>query len=363
MNGVAVETSKRTFAWGRLAAHNLAAVQAAAKPTLRVEKPVARTLGEIVADAGLKQLRIAETEKYAHVTFFFNGGEERQYPGEERILVPSPKVATYDLQPEMSAFEVADKLVAAIESGTFDFILVNFANGDMVGHTGVLPAAIQAIEAVKLICGIGEPLIGRLVAFDALAMKFREFKLRKDPKCPVCSANPTITDLIDYDQFCGIPQAKAAEEAEAPVPTINVKDLKTKLEDRLPAFDQIVFHEKLGTQAERIARIEPLAVELAPLVKADPKKVERAARLAKADLLTDVVGEFPETQGLMGKYYALAEGMDAEIAAACEDHYKPQGPADRVPNAPVSVAVAGFLLLFTLSVVWLDLVKPISLAP
>lgn len=117
-------------------------------------------------------------------------------------------------------------------------------------------------------------------------------------------------------------------------------DLKTKLEDRLPKFEQIVFHEKLGTQAERIERIVRLAVELAPLVKANPKKVERAARLAKADLLTDVVGEFPELQGLMGKYYALAQGEDASVAAASEEHYSPKGPDDRVPTDPVSVAVA-----------------------
>jgi glycyl-tRNA synthetase beta chain len=117
-------------------------------------------------------------------------------------------------------------------------------------------------------------------------------------------------------------------------------DLKTKLEDRLPKFDAIVFHEQLGTQAERIARIERLAGELAPLVGADVEKARRAARLAKADLLTEVVGEFPELQGLMGKYYALAQGEDASVAAACEEHYKPQGPADRVPNDPVSVAVA-----------------------
>ena len=117
-------------------------------------------------------------------------------------------------------------------------------------------------------------------------------------------------------------------------------DLKTKLEDRLPKFDQIVFHEKLGTQAERIERIERLAAEIAPLVGADVEKAKRAAQLAKADLLTEVVGEFPELQGLMGKYYALAQGEDASVAAASEEHYKPQGPADRVPTDPVSVAVA-----------------------
>ena len=117
-------------------------------------------------------------------------------------------------------------------------------------------------------------------------------------------------------------------------------DLKTRLEDQLPKFDGIVFHEKLGTQGERIARIEWLAAEIAPLVGADVEKTKRAAHLAKADLLTEVVGEFPELQGLMGKYYALAQGEDASVAAASEEHYKPQGPNDRVPTDPVSVAVA-----------------------
>src|SRR5471032_2039066 len=117
-------------------------------------------------------------------------------------------------------------------------------------------------------------------------------------------------------------------------------DLKTKLEDRLPKFESIVFHEKLGSQGERIKRIERLAAEIAPLVGADVEKTKRAAHLAKADLLTEVVGEFPELQGLMGKYYALAQGEDASVAAASEEHYKPQGPGDRVPTDPVSVAVA-----------------------
>ncbi|MBR0758555.1 glycine--tRNA ligase subunit beta [Bradyrhizobium jicamae] len=117
-------------------------------------------------------------------------------------------------------------------------------------------------------------------------------------------------------------------------------DLKTKLEARLPKFEQIVFHEKLGTQAERIKRIETLAAEIAPLVGADVAKAKRASQLAKADLLTEVVGEFPELQGLMGKYYAQAQGEDASVAAASEEHWKPQGQADRVPTDPVSVAVA-----------------------
>jgi glycyl-tRNA synthetase beta chain len=117
-------------------------------------------------------------------------------------------------------------------------------------------------------------------------------------------------------------------------------DLKTKLEDRLPSFKNIIFHEKLGSQAERIERIERLAGELAPLVGADVKKAKRAARLCKADLLTEMVGEFPELQGTMGKYYAQAQGEDEAVAHAIEDHYRPKGPDDLVPSEPVSVAVA-----------------------
>jgi 2,3-bisphosphoglycerate-independent phosphoglycerate mutase len=106
------------------------------------------TLGEYLAKNGKSQLRTAETEKYAHVTFFFNGGREKPFEGEDRILVPSPKVATYDLKPEMSAYEVKDKLVGAINTQQYDFIVVNFANGDMVGHTGVYNAIAKAVHAV-----------------------------------------------------------------------------------------------------------------------------------------------------------------------------------------------------------------------
>ncbi|MCL4802660.1 MAG: glycine--tRNA ligase subunit beta, partial [Burkholderiales bacterium] len=118
------------------------------------------------------------------------------------------------------------------------------------------------------------------------------------------------------------------------------RNLDVRLEERLPKFEQIVFHEKLGTQAARIARIERLAAELAPRLGADIVKAERAARLAKADLLTEVVGEFPETQGLMGRYYAEAQGEDEAVARAIEDHYKPQGPGDLVPADPVAITVA-----------------------
>lgn len=130
------------------------------KKRMRVLFPaqnLSELMGDVVAKNGLKQLRLAETEKYPHVTFFFNGGEEKELPGEDRILVPSPKVATYDLKPEMSAIEVTDKLVAAIESKKYDFILVNYANPDMVGHTGILEAAIKAVETV-------DQCLGRVIA-------------------------------------------------------------------------------------------------------------------------------------------------------------------------------------------------------
>ena len=114
---------------------------------------IGHTLGAVIEEHGLTQLRIAETEKYAHVTFFFNGGVEQPYKGEDRILVPSPKVATYDLQPEMSAIPVTDKVVEAIGSGKYDFIILNYANGDMVGHTGVMAAAVKAVETVDTCVG------------------------------------------------------------------------------------------------------------------------------------------------------------------------------------------------------------------
>jgi 2,3-bisphosphoglycerate-independent phosphoglycerate mutase len=125
--------------------------------TLFPPSDLSGTFGEVIAEAGLTQLRIAETEKYAHVTFFFNGGRETVFPGEERILVPSPKVATYDQQPEMSAPEVTDKVIEAIRSGRFDVIVLNYANTDMVGHSGLLDAAIAAVETV-------DACLGRLAA-------------------------------------------------------------------------------------------------------------------------------------------------------------------------------------------------------
>ncbi len=152
---------------------------------------VSETLGELFAERGLKQLRIAETEKYPHVTFFMNGGRETQYPGEDRIMVPSPKVATYDLQPEMSAPEVTDKLVEAIASGTYDLIIVNYANPDMVGHTGIMKAAVNAVETV-------DECLGRLRQVDVPiivvnAKSATPIRLRNGRLADVA---PTLLDLV-----------------------------------------------------------------------------------------------------------------------------------------------------------------------
>ncbi|MGN0506899.1 MAG: 2,3-bisphosphoglycerate-independent phosphoglycerate mutase [Lachnospiraceae bacterium] len=143
---------------------------------------ITNTFGEYLAAHHMTQARIAETEKYAHVTFFFNGGVEAPNPGEDRILVNSPKVATYDLQPEMSAYQVADKLVEAIKSGKYDVIIINFANPDMVGHTGIESAAIKAVEAV-------DECVGK--AYEAL--------LSVDGQMFICADHGNAEQLVDYE--------------------------------------------------------------------------------------------------------------------------------------------------------------------
>jgi 2,3-bisphosphoglycerate-independent phosphoglycerate mutase len=139
------------------------------------------TFGEVVSEAGRHQLRIAETEKYAHVTFFFNGGREEPFPGEERILVPSPKVATYDLKPEMSAFEVTDRLVEAIDSGRFDVVVLNYANADMVGHSGDLAAAIKAVEAVDACLGRLDEAVERAGGSLLITADHGNAEMMRDP--------------------------------------------------------------------------------------------------------------------------------------------------------------------------------------
>lgn len=143
---------------------------------------VRETLGEVMADHGLKQLRIAETEKYAHVTFFLNGGREEPFPGEDRILVPSPKVSTYDHKPEMSAYQVTDKLVEAIGSGKYDFIVANYANPDMVGHTGVMSAAIKAVDVIDECLGRLRTAIESAHGVMLLTADHGNIEMMKDPK-------------------------------------------------------------------------------------------------------------------------------------------------------------------------------------
>jgi 2,3-bisphosphoglycerate-independent phosphoglycerate mutase len=150
--------------------------------TLFPPENLSGTFGEIVSVSGLKQLRIAETEKYAHVTFFFNGGREAEFPGESRILVPSPKIATYDLKPEMSAYEVTDKLIGAIGKGSFDVIVVNYANADMVGHTGDLAAATKAVEAVDACLGRLAEAVTRAGGCLLITADHGNVEMMRDPK-------------------------------------------------------------------------------------------------------------------------------------------------------------------------------------
>ena len=164
---------------------------------------LADTVGEIVASAGLRQLRIAETEKYAHVTFFFNGGREAEFAGEDRILVPSPKVATYDLKPEMSAHELTDKLVGAIATGRYDFVLVNYANPDMVGHTGDLAAAIDAVRAV-------DSCLGRLL--DAVERAGGVLFITADHGNAECMRDRAIGQPMTAHTTCRVPLIVANAE-------------------------------------------------------------------------------------------------------------------------------------------------------
>ena len=170
---------------------------------------ISNTLGEIIQDKGMTQLRIAETEKYAHVTFFFNGGVEEPYKGEDRILIPSPKVATYDLKPEMSAIEVTDKVVEAIKSGKYDFIILNYANCDMVGHTGVFPAVVKAVETV-------DTCVGRFV--DAIREAGGEVCITAD--------HGNADKMMDYDN-----NQPFTKHTTNPVPFIVVSDRVKSVQD------------------------------------------------------------------------------------------------------------------------------------
>jgi 2,3-bisphosphoglycerate-independent phosphoglycerate mutase len=156
---------------------------------------ITETLGELASQRGLTQLRIAETEKYPHVTFFMNGGRETQFPGEDRILVQSPKIATYDLKPEMSAYEVTDRLVAAIEGGRYDLIIVNYANADMVGHTGLMKPAVTAIEAVDACLGRLRAGVEKAGGVLLVTADHGNAELMKDPETGAPHTAHTLLDV------------------------------------------------------------------------------------------------------------------------------------------------------------------------
>jgi len=177
------------FARARMASFGAAAglteYSDALKPLMASVFPpedVRQTLGEVISEQGMKQLRIAETEKYAHVTFFLNGGREDQFSGEDRILVPSPKVATYDHKPEMSAYQVTDKLEEAIASGKYDLIVCNYANPDMVGHTGIMAAAVVAVDTIDVCLGRLRAALEKAGGLMLLTADHGNIEMMKDPK-------------------------------------------------------------------------------------------------------------------------------------------------------------------------------------
>ena len=162
---------------------------------LFVSEKITETLGEIFAERGLKQLRIAETEKYPHVTFFMNGGREAQFEGEDRIMVPSPKVATYDMQPAMSALEVTDKLVEAVGSDKYDLVIVNYANPDMVGHTGVMKAAVEAVETVDACLGRLRAAVEKAGGVLLITADHGNIEMMRDPETGEPHTAHTLLDV------------------------------------------------------------------------------------------------------------------------------------------------------------------------
>src|SRR5882757_6344757 len=301
-----------------------------------------RPLHAIVATFGM------ETEEPEVVKFAVDGIEAGQTTYGHRFMAPAPiSVRRFeDYQAKLQAAKVV-----LDPQGRKDIILADarqlaFAQGfELVEDQVLLDEVAGLVEWPVVLMGSFDK------EFLSIPGEVIRATIRNNQKCFVVS-DPKAAKLTN--KFILTANIEASDGGKAIIAgnerVIRARlsdakffyesDLKTRLEDRLPKFDQIVFHEKLGTQGERIARIERLAAEIAPLVGADVEKTKRAAHLAKADLLTEVVGEFPELQGLMGKYYALAQGEDVSVAAASEEHYKPQGPADRVPTDPVSVAVA-----------------------
>ncbi len=301
-----------------------------------------RPLHAIVASFGL------ETEQPDVVSFAVDGIAAGQTTFGHRFMAPGPISVRRFEDYEAKLLDAKVVLDAERRKDTIltDARQLAFAQGfDLVEDPGLLDEVAGLVEWPVVAMGSFEQ------DFLSIPPEVIRATIRNNMKCFVVS-EPKTAKLTN--KFILTANIEASDGGKAIVAgnerVIRARlsdakffyesDLKTKLEDRLPKFDKIIFHEKLGTQGERIKRIEALATVIAPMVGADVQKTERAAKLAKADLLTEVVGEFPELQGLMGKYYAIAQGEDASVAAASEEHYRPQGPNDRVPTDPVSVAVA-----------------------
>src|SRR6476661_7806034 len=319
-----------------------------------------RPLHTIVATFGL------ETEEPDVVKFAIDGIEAGQTTFGHRFMAPAPiSVRRFeDYEAKLKAAKVVLDPQARKDIILADAKQLAFAQGfELIEDQVLLDEVSGLVEWPVVLMGSFDE------AFLSIPGEVIRATIRNNQKCFVVSdpktgklANKFIL-VANIEATDGGKTIIAGNERVIRARLSDAKffyetDLKTRLEDRLPKFEQIVFHEKLGTQAERIKRIELLAAEIAPLVGADVEKTKRAAQLCKTDLLTEVVGEFPELQGLMGKYYALAQGEDASVAAACEEHYKPQGPADRVPTDPVSVAVALADKLVTLVGFWAIDEKP-----
>ena len=301
-----------------------------------------RPLHSIVATFG------PETEEPEVVRFEVGGVKSGDQTQGHRFMAPAPiKVKRFaDYVAKLEAAKVVLDPARRREMILTDAKNLAFAQGyELVEDEGLLAEAAGLVEWPVVLMGSFDK------AFLSIPGEVIRATIRNNQKCFVLRDPQTgkLTNrfvlVANEEASDGGKQIIAGNERVIRARLSDAKffyetDLKTKLEARLPKFEQIVFHEKLGTQAERIKRIVALAKELAPLVKADANKAERAASLAKADLLTEVVGEFPEVQGLMGRYYAQAQGENEAVAHAIEDHYKPQGPKDLVPSDPVSIAVA-----------------------
>ena len=313
-----------------------------------------RPLQSIVATFG------PETETPEVVPFSVDGITAGLVTSGHRFLASEPfEVRRFD--DYVQALERADVILDADRRK--DIILhdakdLAFARGlDLVEDEGLLEEVAGLVERPVVLMGSFEERFLEIPA-EAIRATIRAnqkcFVLRKSGSDELAPAFVLVSNLIASDGGVAI---TAGNERVVRARLSDARffwetDKATKLEDRLPKLDSIVFHEKLGTQGERVARIAALAKEIAPLVGADPALAERAARLAKADLVTEMVGEFPELQGLMGRKYAALQGEHDSVAAAIEEHYKPVGPSDRVPTDPVSIAVALADKLDTLAGFW-----------